>query len=52
MKLAIDTNAYRLMMDAEPAAVRLVRAAERLLMPVPVIGVPYSDHAVPSKTRT
>lgn len=37
MKLAIDTNAYRLMMDADPNAVRLVRTAERLLMPVPVI---------------
>ncbi len=37
MKLALDTNAYRLMMDAEPAAVKLVRTAERLLMPVPVI---------------
>ncbi len=37
MKLAIDTNAYRLMMDGEPEAVRLARTAERLLMPVPVL---------------
>lgn len=37
MKLAIDTNAYRLMMDGEPNAVRLARTAERLLMPVPVL---------------
>lgn len=37
MKLAIDTNAYRLMMEAEPNAVRLARNAERLLMPVPVL---------------
>lgn len=37
MKLAIDTNAYRLMMDGEPTAVRLARTAERLLLPVPVI---------------
>lgn len=37
MKLAIDTNAYRLMMDGEANAVRLARTAERLLMPVPVI---------------
>ncbi len=37
MKLAIDTNAYRLMMDGEPSAVRLARTAERLLMPVPVL---------------
>ena len=37
MKLAIDTNAYRLMMDGEANAVRLARTAERLLMPVPVL---------------
>jgi len=37
VKLAIDTNAYRLMMDGEPEAVRLARTAERLLMPVPVL---------------
>ena len=37
MKLAIDTNAYRLMMDGEARAVRLARTAERLLMPVPVL---------------
>lgn len=37
MKLALDTNAYRLMMDGEPRAVLLARTAERLLMPVPVL---------------
>lgn len=37
MKLAIDTNAYRLMMDGEANAVRLARTAERLLIPVPVL---------------
>ncbi len=37
MKLAVDTNAYRLMMDGEANAVRLARTAERLLMPVPVL---------------
>lgn len=37
MRLAIDTNAYRLMMDGDTAAERLARTAERLLMPVPVI---------------
>ncbi len=37
MKLALDTNAYRLIMDGEPNAVRLARTAERLLMPVPVL---------------
>lgn len=37
MKLAIDTNAYRLMMEGEANAVRLARTAERLLMPVPVL---------------
>jgi predicted nucleic acid-binding protein len=37
VRLAIDTNAYRLMMDGEAEAVRLARLAERLLMPVPVL---------------
>jgi tRNA(fMet)-specific endonuclease VapC len=37
VKLALDTNAYRLVMEGDPEAVRLVRAAERLLMPVPVL---------------
>lgn len=37
MKLALDTDAYRLVMEGDPEAVRLVRAAERLLMPVPVL---------------
>ena len=37
MKLALDTNAYRLVMDADETAIRLVRSAERILVPVPVI---------------
>ena len=37
MKLALDTNAYRLVMDGDAAAVLLARTADRLLMPVPVI---------------
>lgn len=37
MKLALDTNAYRLAMDGDPQAVLLVRTADRLLMPVPVL---------------
>ena len=37
MRLAIDTNAYRLMMDADAEAVRLVRSAERVFLPVPVL---------------
>ena len=37
MKLALDTNAYRLVMDGDAAAVRLARTAERLLLPVPVL---------------
>lgn len=37
MRLALDTNAYRLMMDADADAVRLVRSAERLFLPVPVL---------------
>lgn len=37
MKLALDTNAYRLMMDGDAVATGLVRTAERILMPVPVI---------------
>jgi tRNA(fMet)-specific endonuclease VapC len=37
MKLALDTNAYRLVMDGEAAAVRLARTAERVLLPVPVL---------------
>ena len=37
MRLAIDTNAYRLMMDADVDAEQLARTADRLLMPVPVI---------------
>jgi tRNA(fMet)-specific endonuclease VapC len=37
VKLALDTNAYRLVMEGEATAVVLARAAERLLMPVPVL---------------
>lgn len=37
MRLALDTNAYRLVMTGEPAAVHLARSAERILMPVPVL---------------
>lgn len=37
MRLALDTNAYRLMVDADADAVRLARMADSLLMPVPVI---------------
>jgi tRNA(fMet)-specific endonuclease VapC len=37
VKLALDTSAYRLVMEGQPEAVRWARAAERLLMPVPVL---------------
>lgn len=37
MKLALDTNAYRLVMEGEADAVELVRRAEVVLMPVPVL---------------
>ena len=37
MRLALDTNTYRLVMEGLPEAVGLVRAADRLLMPVPVL---------------
>jgi tRNA(fMet)-specific endonuclease VapC len=37
VKLALDTNAYRLVMEGDAAAVLLARTAERLLMPVPVL---------------
>ena len=37
MRLALDTNAYRLVMDGNAAAVLLARTADRLLMPVPVL---------------
>jgi tRNA(fMet)-specific endonuclease VapC len=37
VKLALDTDAYRLVMEGDREAVRLVRAAERLLVPVPVL---------------
>lgn len=37
MKLALDTNAYRLVMEGDVEASGLARTADRLLMPVPVI---------------
>lgn len=37
MKLALDTNGYRALMEGEAAALALVRQAEVVLMPVPVI---------------
>lgn len=37
MKLALDTNAYRLMMEGDAKAVSLARTADRLLLPVPVV---------------
>jgi tRNA(fMet)-specific endonuclease VapC len=37
MKLALDTNTYRLVMEGQVQAVALARRAERLLMPVPVL---------------
>ena len=37
MKLALDTNAYRLLMHADAQAAHLVRSAEQVLMPVPVL---------------
>lgn len=37
MRLALDTNAYRLVMEGDHEAVRLVRSVEHLLMPVPVL---------------
>lgn len=37
MNLALDTNAYRLVMEGEAHAVGLVRAADRVLVPVPVL---------------
>jgi len=37
VKLALDTNAYRLVMEGEAKAVVLARTAERVLMPVPVL---------------
>jgi tRNA(fMet)-specific endonuclease VapC len=37
VRLALDTNAYRLFMDADAAVVEFVRSADRLLLPVPVL---------------
>ncbi|MBX3182106.1 MAG: type II toxin-antitoxin system VapC family toxin [Polyangiaceae bacterium] len=37
MRLALDTNTYRLIMEGDPDAVHLVRRAEQVLMPVPVL---------------
>jgi tRNA(fMet)-specific endonuclease VapC len=37
VRLVLDTNAYRRVMEADPEATRLVRVCERVLVPVPVI---------------
>ena len=37
MKLALDTNAYRLVMDGDDRATQLVQQAARVCLPVPVI---------------
>jgi tRNA(fMet)-specific endonuclease VapC len=37
VKLALDTNTYRLVAEGEAFAVKLVRQAERILVPVPVL---------------
>lgn len=37
MRLALDTNAYRDVMDGTPRAVELVRTCDVVLIPVPVI---------------
>jgi tRNA(fMet)-specific endonuclease VapC len=37
VRLALDTNTYRLVMDGDANAVRLVRTCDAVLMPIPVI---------------
>jgi tRNA(fMet)-specific endonuclease VapC len=37
VRLALDTYAYRLVMEGDAAAVDLVRKADRVLLPVPVV---------------
>jgi predicted nucleic acid-binding protein len=37
MRLALDTNVYRLVMKGAPAAVQLVRTCDVVLLPVPVV---------------
>jgi tRNA(fMet)-specific endonuclease VapC len=37
VRLVLDTNTYRRVMEADPEAARLVRTCETVLMPVPVI---------------
>jgi len=37
VRLALDTNTYRRVMEGDELAVRLVRTSELVLMPVPVI---------------
>lgn len=37
MRLALDTNAYRLFMEGDRGAVALVRQADQVCLPVPVI---------------
>jgi len=38
VRLALDTNAYRLVMEGNKEAARLVQEAEVIALPVPVIG--------------
>jgi tRNA(fMet)-specific endonuclease VapC len=37
VRIALDTNTYRLVMEGDPHAVRLIRTSDAVLMPVPVI---------------
>lgn len=37
MKVAFDTSAYRLLLDADAEAVELLRTSERICLPVPVL---------------
>lgn len=37
MKVAFDTNAYRLLLDADAEAVELLRTSKRICLPVPVL---------------
>lgn len=37
MRLVLDTNTYRLVMEGQHEAVRIIRTCDEVLMPVPVI---------------
>jgi len=37
LRLVLDTNTYRLIMEGDPEAVQLVRTSEKILVPVPVV---------------